>query len=158
MMNKSANGNVIAAIFRRRMGDAHKTRLFHELPDWERKFLVENAGLAPDEHPVIAYLGGDTNWCLVTDRGLAWLDAEGVHRTNIFDVNRFTHDMGAAMERGQIDKRQFQELTIETKKGELAVVELEPGKPFYGVWRALDWMLEWANRPEQQDDLSGQGA
>jgi len=158
MVNKSANSNVIAAIFRRRMGNAQKTRLFHELPDWEQKLLVENAGLAPDENPVIAYLGGDTNWCLVTDRGLAWLNAEGVHYTNIFEVNRITHDMGAAMQRGQLDKRQFHELTVETKRGETAVVELEPGAPFYGVWRALNWMLEWANRPEQKDSLSSQGA
>lgn len=158
MMNKSANSNVIAAIFRRRMGNARNTRLFHDLPEWEQKLLVENARLAPDESPVIAYLGGATNWCLVTDRGLAWLNNEGVHYTNIFEVNRFTHDMGAALQRGQLDKRHFHELTIETKTGETAVVELEPGPPFYGVWRALDWMLEWANRPEQKDGLSSQGA
>jgi hypothetical protein len=36
------------------------------------------------------------------------------------------------------------------------VVQLEAGAPFYAVWRALEWMLDWANRPEQKADLDSQ--
>ena len=152
MTNKSANSNIIAAIFRRRMGNARKTRLFHDLPQTERQLLLEHARLEPGEAPIIAYLGGDTSWCLVTNRGLVWLDAEGVQHLSIFDVDRFTHDMGAALQRGHLDKRQFHELTIHMKSGETALIQLEAGAAFYGVWRALDWMLDWANRPEQGAD------
>jgi hypothetical protein len=155
-MNRSANSNIIAAIFRRRKGNARRTRLFHDLPPAEQQLLLENAGLEPGEDPVIAYLGGDTSWCLVTNRGLIWLDGGGVHRTNIFDVARFTHDMGAAVERGHHDKRQFHELTVELISKEPVVVQLEAGAPFYAVWRALEWMLDWANRPEQKADLDSQ--
>lgn len=156
MMNKSANSNIIAAIFRRRMGNARRTRLFYDLAQTEQQLLLENAMLESGEEPVIAYLGGDTNWCLVTNRGLVWLDGEGVHRTSIFDVTRFTHDMGAAVERGHLDKRQFHELTVEEKSREPVVIQLEAGAPFYAVWRALDWMLDWANRPEQKVALESQ--
>ncbi|MDH3228702.1 MAG: hypothetical protein OEN55_02805 [Alphaproteobacteria bacterium] len=149
-MNRSANSDIIAAIFRRRMGNARKTRLFHDLPQAEQQLLLDNASLAPGERPVIAYLGGDTSWCLVTDRGLVWLDADGVHSISVFDVNRFTHDMGAALQRGHLDKRQFHELTVTLRSGETIVIQLEAGAPFYAVWRALDWMLDWANRPEQK--------
>lgn len=156
MMNKSANSNIIAAIFRRRKGNARKTRLFDELPQTEQQLLLDNAGLAADEDPVIAYLGGDTSWCLVTNQGLVWLDGEGVHRVSIFEVDRFTHDMGAAVHRGSFDKRQFDELTVHAGSSEPMVVQLEAGAPFYAVWRALDWMLDWANRPEQKADLDSQ--
>lgn len=155
-MNICANSNVIAAIFRRRMGNASKTWLFDELPEAEQKLLVEHARLDADENAVIVYLGGDTNWCMITNKGMAWLDSGGVHRASIFEIERFTHDMGAAMEHGQLDKRQFHELTVHPKSGEATVIKLEPGKPFYGIWRALDWMLEWSNRPEQQAALTGQ--
>jgi hypothetical protein len=156
MMNKSANSNIIAAIFRRRKGNARKTRLFHELPQTEQQLLLENAGLGNGEDPVIAYLGGDTSWCLVTNQGLIWLDDEGIHRVSISEVDRFTHDMGVAVHRGHLDKRQFDELTVQAGSGEPAVVQLEAGAPFYAVWRALDWMLDWANRPEQKTDLDSQ--
>ena len=149
MMNRSANINIIAAIFRRRMGNARKTRLFHDLSETERRLLLEHAGLETGEEPIIAYLGGHTSWCLVTGRGLVWLDGEGVHRLNIFEAERFTHDMGAALQRGHLDKRQFHELTVHMKSGETALIQLEAGSPFYAVWRALDWMLDWANRPQQ---------
>ena len=157
-MNICANGNVIAAIFRRRSSNAKKTWLFNELPEAERKLLIENSGLDADEDPIIAYLGGETSWCLVTGKGLVWLDGGGVHRASIFEIDRVTHDMGLAMQHGQLDKRQFHELTVHTKSGESALIRLEPGKPFYGIWRALDWMLEWANRPEQQAALESQAA
>ena len=149
-MNRSANSNIISAIFRRRTGNARKTRLFHDLAQTERQLLLENARLEVGEEPVIAYLGGHTCWCLVTDRGLVWLDAEGVHHLNIFEIDRFTHDMAAALQRGHLDKRQFHELTVHTKAGETALIQLEAGAPFYAVWRALDWMLDWANRPQQK--------
>ncbi len=158
MMNKSANSNIIEAIFRRRMGDARRTRLFYDLAQAEQKLLLEHAMLEPGEEPAIAYLGGDTNWCLVTNRGLVWLDADGVHRLSIFDVSRFTHDMGAALQRGHLDKRQFHELTVHMKSGETALIQLEAGLPFYSVWRALDWMLDWANRPEQKARTGNQVA
>lgn len=132
------------------MGDATKTRLFHDMAVADQELLVEQANLRADEDPVIAYLSGDTRWSLVTNQRLIWLDEEGLHDADIFDINRVTHDMGVALQRGQLDKRQFHELTVEKKSGEVAVVELEAGKPFYGVWRALYWMLDWANRPEQK--------
>ena len=149
-MNGFAKSNIIAAIFRRRMGNARKTKLFDDLSETERRLLLDHAKMAPGEQPIIAYLGGDTSWCLVTNRGLVWLDAGGVHSISIFDVERFTHDMSAALQRGQLDKRQFHELTVHTGPGEAAVIQLEAGAPFYAVWRALDWMLDWANRPEQR--------
>lgn len=147
-MDRFANSNVIAAIFRRRIGGARKTKLFHDLPEMKQRLLLEHARLDSGEAPVIAYLGGDTSWCLVTTRGLVWLDIEGVHRISVFDVRRFTHDMGAALRRGHLDKRQFHELTVHTKSGEALLIQLEAGAAFYAVWRALDWMLEWANRPQ----------
>jgi hypothetical protein len=158
MMSRFANSNIIAAIFRRRMGNARKTRLFHDLPDTEQQLLLEHAMLESGEEPIVAYLGGATSWCLLTNRGLVWLDVEGVHRLSIFEVNRFTHDMGAALQRGHLDKRQFHDLTVHMKSGETAVIQLESGAPFYSVWRALDWMLDWANRPEQTADPGSQVA
>ncbi len=149
-MNRSANSKIIAAIFRRRTGNARKTRLFNDLSETEQRLLLEQAQLEQGEQPVIAYLGGDTSWCLVTDRGLVWLDLDGVHRASIFDIRRVTHDMGAALQRGHLDKRQFHELTVHLVRGEPAVIQLEAGAPFYAVWRALDWMLDWANRPERK--------
>lgn len=148
-MTESANRNIIAAIFRRRSGNARKTKLFEDLPQTEQHLLLENARLEPGEAPVIAYLGGATNWCLVTDRGLVWLDVGGIHRLSVFDIARVTHDMAAALRRGHLDKRQFHELTVHTKSGRTEVIPLESGAPFYAVWRALDWMMDWAGRPEQ---------
>lgn len=143
-----ANSNIIAAIFRRRMDNARKTKLFGDLPEAKQQLLLEQARLLPGEVPVIAYLGGATSWCVVTNGGLVWLDVEGIHRASIVDVHRFTHDMGAALRRGHLDKRQFHELTVHLKTREPAVIQLESGAPFYAVWRALDWMLDWANRSE----------
>lgn len=148
-MDRFANSSVIAAIFRRRAGNARKTKLFHDLTEMKQRLLLEHARLEAGEEPVIAHLGGDTNWCLVTNRGLVWLDVEGVHRASIFDVRRFTHDMAAALRRGHLDKRQFHELTVHTKSGKALLIHLEAGAPFYAVWRALDWMLDWANRPQE---------
>lgn len=157
-MNRSANSNIIAAIFRRRIGNARKTKLFHDLSETEQRLLLEHAILESGEEPIIAYLGGHTSWCLVTNQGLVWLDAEGVHRLNIFEIDRFTHDMGAALQRGHLDKRQFHELTVQPKSEEPALIQLEAGAPFYAVWRALEWMLDWANRPEQTADSGSQVA
>jgi len=147
-MDRFANSNIIEAIYRRRTGNARKTKLFNDLPEAKQRLLLEHAGLEGGETPIIAYLGGDTSWCLVTNRGLAWLDVEGIHRISIFDVRRFTHDMGAALRRGHLDKRQFSELTMHMKSGETWLIRLEAGAPFYAVWRTLDWMLDWANRPQ----------
>ncbi len=157
-MSRSANSKIIAAIFRRRMGNAKKTKLFCDLPETKQRLLLEHGQLESGEDPVIAYLGGDTSWCLVTNRGLVWLDLEGVHRAHIFDIRRVTHDMGVALQRGQLDKRQFHELTVHYASGDTAVIQLEAGAPFYAVWRALDWMLDWANRPEQKTGHESQVA
>ncbi|UCH75079.1 MAG: hypothetical protein JSU82_04310 [Rhodospirillales bacterium] len=148
-MDRFAASNVMKAIFRRRMGNAQKTKLFSDLPESRQQLLLEHVKLEVGEEPVIAYLGGDVNWCLVTNRGLFWLDVEGIHRLSIFDVARFTHDMGVALRRGHLDKRQFHELSVHTKSAETWVIQLEAGAPFYAVWRTLDWMLDWANRPRQ---------
>lgn len=148
-MDRFANSNVITAIFQRRKGDARTTKLFRDLTETQQRLLLELARLDAGETPIIAYLGGDTSWCLVTNGGLVWLDVDGIHRASIFDVTGLTHDMGTALRRGHLDKRQFDELTVHIRGREPAVIQLEAGAPFYAVWRALDWMLDWATRPHQ---------
>jgi hypothetical protein len=123
--------------------------LFDHLPEHERRALERKVPFSEGEKPAIAYFESDGCWCLLTNYRVVWQETGGMHEVGIMHLRRVTHDMHYSVRRGQLDRSLWRELNVETTDGRKLTLQLEPGKPFIGMWSALHWLCGWAEKRRQ---------
>jgi hypothetical protein len=148
-MRTIASRRSISSIFHRKGGEGRLTMLFDHLPDNERRALEAKVRLSEGEKPIVAYFESDGCWCLLTNYRLVWQEMNSRNDVGIMQLYRVTHDMHYSVQRGQLDRSLWRELNVETTDGRKLVLQLEPGKPFIGMWSALHWLCGWAEKRRQ---------
>lgn len=148
-MRTIASRRSISSIFHRKGGEGRLTTLFDHLPEYERRALERKVPLSEGEKPAIAYFESDGCWCLLTNYRLVWQEMDGMHEVGIMQLRRVTHDMHYSVQRGHLDRSLWRELNIETTDDRKLTLNLEPGKPFIGLWSVLHWLCCWAEKRRQ---------
>lgn len=120
--------------------------LYENLPDFEQRALEKIIKFSEGEKPAIAYFESEGCWCLLTNHRLIWNDMVNQHEVGIMELQRVSHDMHFSVQRGELDRSLWRDLTIETTDGRTFNLQLEPGKPFVGLWSVLHWLCGWAEK------------
>lgn len=121
--------------------------MFYEnLPDFEQRALENKVKFSAGEKPAIAYFESDGCWCLLTNYRLVWQDMDSQQEVGIMELRSITHDMHVSVHGGQLDRSLWRDLNIETIDGRKLTLQLEPGKPFIGLWSVLHWLCGWAEK------------
>jgi len=120
--------------------------LFDHLPEYERRALERKVRLSDGEKPAVAYFESDGYWCLLTNYRIVWADSGSTHDVGIMQLRRVYHDMHHSVQRGQLDRSMWRDLNVETTDGRKLTLQLEPGRPFIGIWSALHWLCGWAEK------------
>jgi hypothetical protein len=124
--------------------------MFYEnLPDFEKRTLEKKVSFSEGEKPAIAYFESEGSWCLLTNYRLVWQDLVEQHEVDIMELQRVTHDMHISVQRGHLDRQFWRDLNIETTDGRRLTLQMEPGKPFIGMWSVLHWLCGWAEKRRQ---------
>jgi hypothetical protein len=123
--------------------------LFENLPEFEQRTLENKVKFSEGEKPVVAFFESEGSWCLLTTHRLAWQDLVSQHEVGIMELRRVSHDMHVSVQRGQLDRALWRELNIETIDGHTLTLQMEPGKPFIGMWSSLHWLCGWAEKRRQ---------
>lgn len=148
-MRTIASEQSICSIFRRKGGEGRLTMLYENLPDFERRALERKVALSVGEIPTLACFESDGCWCLLTNHRFVWQDMGRYHEVGIMQLRRVTHDMHISVQRGQLDRSLWRDLNIETTDGRRLTIQVEPGKPFLGLWSVLHWLCGWAEKRRQ---------
>ena len=121
--------------------------MFYEnLPEFEQRSLENKVKFSEGEKPAIAYFESDGCWCLLTNYRLIWQDLGSQNEVGIMELRSVSHDMHVSVQRGQLDRALWRDLNIETADGRTLTLQLEPGKPFIGLWSVLHWLCGWAEK------------
>ncbi len=131
------NERLMTAIFLRKGGEGHRTRLFDNLAAREQSTLLRAAQLEPGETAVVGHVADHSEWCMITTRRLIWKNKDGSGSVELAGIRRIVHDMVADIQNGRWDKNQWQDLRIEDETGQVATLMLEEGRPFFAVWNLL---------------------
>jgi len=150
-MKGTVSTESIASIFTRHGHEGRRAKLASNFSRFERDYLTEKAGLTAGEAPALGGVGADPAWWLLTTRRLVWSDGAEWHEVAIADLARVTHDMSAAVRRGQLDRRQWTDLDITAVDGPAGRLTLEPGAPFLGTWHVLQWLVKRAGKWRRQE-------
>lgn len=145
-MRTIASRRSVNSIFRRKGGEGRLTKLYENLPDFEQRSLENTVGFTEGEKPAIAFFESESCWCLLTNQRLVWHDMVSQHEVGIMELRRVTHDMHVSVQRGHLDRSLWRDLNIETTGGATLALQIEPGKPFIGLWSALHWLCGWAEK------------
>lgn len=148
-MRTIASRRSISSIFRRRGGEGRLTSLYENLPEFEQRTLERKITFADGERPAIAYFESENCWCLLTNYRLVWNDMISQNEVGIMELRRVTHDMHISVQRGQLDRSLWRDLNVETTDGRTLTLQMEPGKPFIGMWSVLHWLCGWAEKRRQ---------
>ena len=148
-MRTIASRRSIVSIFSRKGGEGRLTMFYENLPDFEQRALENKVRFSEGEKPAIAYFESVSCWCLLTNYRLVWQDFVSQSEVGIMELRRVTHDMHVSVQRGQIDRSLWRDLNIETADGRTLTLQVEPGKPFIGLWSALHWLCGWAEKRRQ---------
>jgi hypothetical protein len=119
---------------------------FDNLPEYEQRALEAKINFAEGEKPAIAFFESEGSWCLLTNHRVVWQDLISQHEVGIMEMRRVSHDMHVSVQRGELDRDLWRELNIETTDGHTLTLQMEPGKPFLGMWSALHWLCGWAEK------------
>ena len=120
--------------------------LYENLPEFEQRALEKIIKFSEGEKPAIAYFESEGSWCLLTNHRLVWNDMVNQHEVGIRELQRVSHDMHFSVQRGELDRSLWRDLTIETTDGRTLTLQMEPGKPFVGFWSVLHWLCGWAEK------------
>jgi hypothetical protein len=123
--------------------------LYGNLPEFEQRALENKVRFSEGEKPAIAYFESENYWCLLTNYRLVWQDMVSQHEIGIMELSRVSHDMHVSVQRGQLDRALWRDLNIETADGRTLTLQMEPGKPFIGLWSVLHWLCGWAEKRRQ---------
>lgn len=145
-MRTIASEESICSIFRRKGGEGRLTKLFEKLPEFEQRALRRKIALADGEIAALAFFESDGCWCLLTNHRLVWQDMGRYREVGILQLRRVTHDMHLSVQRGELDRSLWRDLKIETTDGQELSLQIEPGKPFLGMWSVLHWLCGWAEK------------
>ena len=145
-MRTIASRRSISSIFSRKGGEGRLTRFYENLSAFEQRSLEMNVRFSEGEKPAIAYFESEGSWCLLTNYRLVWRDLASQHEVAIMELRRVTHDMHISVQRGQLDRSLWRDLNIETTDGRTLTLQMEPGKPFIGLWSVLHWLCGWAEK------------
>jgi hypothetical protein len=148
-MRTIASRRSISSIFSRKGSEGRLTKFYENLPEFEQRALENKLRFSGGEKPVIAYFESENCWCLLTNYRLVWQDMVNQQEVGIMELRRVTHDMHVSVQRGQIDRSLWRDLNIETTDGRMLTLQVEPGKPFIGLWSALHWLCGWAEKRRQ---------
>ena len=148
-MRTIASRRSISSIFYRKGGEGRLTMLFENLPEFEQRALEKKVKFAEGEKPAIAFFESEGSWCLLTNHRVVWQDLISQHEVAIMEMRRVSHDMHVSVQRGELDRDLWRELNIETTDGHALTLQMEPGKPFMGMWSALHWLCGWAEKRRQ---------
>jgi hypothetical protein len=123
-------------IFRRRGGNGICTRAFDDLDVVQQRVLRARCAIGSAEVPVIGGAVSATNWfVLITTRLVCAIDGIIVElRTS--DISHAHIDLQMLRSRriGKLDATQLQVFTTD---GHQIEIEVEAGKPLFGVWNIL---------------------
>lgn len=150
-MKGTVSTESIVSIFTRHGREGRRAKLACNFSRFEHDYLAGKAGLAADEEPALGGVGADPVWWLLTTRRLVWSDGAVRHEVAIADLARVTHDMSAAVRRGQLDRRQWTDLDIAGVDGPVGRLTLEPGGAFLGTWHVLQWLVKRAGKWRRQE-------
>lgn len=145
-MRTIASRRSISAIFRRRGGEGRLTSLYENLPEFEQRALEKKITFSEGERPAIACFESEGCWCLLTNYRLVWNNMVSQQEVGIMELRRISHDMHISVQRGQLDRSLWRDLNIETTDGRRLSLQMEPGKPFIGLWSVLHWLCGWAEK------------
>ncbi len=148
-MRTIASRRSIGSVFRRKGGEGRLTMFYENLPAFEQRSLENKVRFSEGEKPVVAYFESEGSWCLLTNYRLVWQDLVSQHEVGIMELRRVTHDMHVSVQRGELDRSLWRDLNIETTDGRRLTLQVEPGKPFIGLWGALHWLCGWAEKRRQ---------
>jgi hypothetical protein len=148
-MRTVASRRSISSIFCRKGGEGHFTMLFENLPVPARRSLETKVGFSDGEKPVVAFFESDDSWCLLTNHRVVWHDLASQYEVGIMELRRVSHDMHVSVQRDELDRSLWRDLNIETTDGRKLSLQMEPGRPFIGLWSALHWLCGWAEKRRQ---------
>ena len=127
------------------------TKPFDSWPEHVRSSLAAEVGLARDEVPLLAFVADAQTWTVVTLDRIAWKHGGGVHQVSIRSLKSASIPEGDAATSSPEAKRSMRLLKVVTADGTEAIVEFEPGKPFFGFWNLVKMMIAQRNGGNRVD-------
>ena len=135
-MSAESIKNRLVKTFLRKGHDGLYTRVFENLDQSQRDFLLEVVPLQEGDRPVIGSLQRADKWLLITTQKVVWRSGEETRSIPTSEILQVSADFNSLFQSGGT-KLQLKELQIETVNRESHTVEVEEGSPLIGVWNVL---------------------
>lgn len=141
-MNAQFRAERLMRVYRNAGGEFTEfTKPFDAWPEHVRSSLAVEVGLAPDEVPLLAFVANPDLWTIVTLDRIAWKHGGSVRQASIRSLTSANIPEAVAASISPDVKRSMRLLRVVTEEGNEAVVEFEPGKPFFGFWNLVKMMI-----------------
>lgn len=157
------DSDIIALVFEKHRTETERTRLFRNAPAERQAFLLERAGLAAVEVPIVSHFEDEAAWCLITSRRLIWPRDGTVEALDLRDLTTVDGELEELFARWNEapDRASWHPKTVARKlqvsaiDGRMGELQLEPGAPYYAMWSVLLWLCRRANNQRAATDAKG---
>jgi hypothetical protein len=112
--------------------------------------MLNAAGLASDDEPLLANYRSISEWCLLSTRRLVWLNQGLLSSLPWADITLAQQppEKAAQIIRGELSKDNISELEIFDSAGSKHVVRIEAGEPYYIIWSAILAFSNLSRKPD----------
>jgi hypothetical protein len=139
-MSAVVSKNILASIFKRKGGEGEYTKLFENFSTNKQQKLLQKVLLESGEEAILAHIGDDENWCLLTTSRFIWSKLGKMQEIGNDQLENAEMDLSLEIKLKISNPKKIRGLKLTTKSGEHFTVEIEPGFPFGGMWNVLKFL------------------